>query len=245
MKSSRIAAIAVVSSLGGGLVATAAGATFNDVGTEGQFAEHITSVQEAGIASGYADGSFRPTNALNRQQAAAWINRAASRSALDFSDESAEQTPVTPQDPTRELASFEMSSPATSDGGGWVVFNGGVMAAAVDSHGTGCPCAFDVSVLDSEGNVVAVSVVTAPGPEADDERTWVGPAGIAPVNGVAWLPGGTSETYTLEVTLVDTDVEAVLVLGSLSGQYSPMAEGEPAVLENGPADGPVTLLPAP
>src|SRR5215204_1371192 len=90
MKPSRIAAIALVSSLGGGLVATAAGAAFNDVPAEARFAEHITSVQEAGIASGYSDGSFRPTNPINRQQAAAWINRSASRSALDFADQSAE-----------------------------------------------------------------------------------------------------------------------------------------------------------
>ena len=245
MKSSRIAAIAVVSSLGGGLVATAAGATFNDVPTENRFAEHITSVQEAGIASGYSDGSFRPTNPLNRQQAAAWINRSTSRAALDFSDQNTEYAPVSPADPIRDLATIEMSSPATSSGGGWVVLEGAVAAATADQHGTGCPCAFNVIVLDGEGNDVAVGALTAPGPASDDERTTAGPAGIAPVHGVVWLPGGTTETYTLRLQLIDSDVGTVYVAGTLSGQYSPMAEGDPAVHgESTPADpGPASLLP--
>jgi hypothetical protein len=244
MKATRIAAIALASSLGGGLVATAAGASFSDVSTEGQFAEHITSVQEAGIVNGYPDGTFRPTNPLNRQQAAAWIDRAASRAGVDFSNESVEHEPVTPADPTRVLATIEMTSRANGDGGGWVVLEGGVAAATTNPNGTGCPCAFDVKVLDSEGNDVAMGVLTAPGPESDDERTWAGPAGIAPVHGVVWLPGGTTETYTLEITLIDADVESVFVAGSLSGQYSPMAEGEPTVhSEAAPADSLESLVP--
>ncbi|HYF44828.1 MAG TPA: S-layer homology domain-containing protein [Acidimicrobiales bacterium] len=239
----RITAALVAAGLIGGLGATAANATFNDVPEASPFAEHITSVQEAGIATGYADGSFRPTNALTRQQAAAWINRAVSRSSLDFSEESGEHTPVTPNDPTRAVATIEMSSPAANGGGGWVVLDGTVAAASADPGGAGCPCAFNVEVVDSDGTTVAIGALTAPGPEADDERTWVGPVGMAPVQGAVWLPGGTDESYTLEVTLVDADVESVLVAGVLSGQYTPMAEGDPDSF--GAANGPVTLVPAP
>jgi hypothetical protein len=230
MKSTRIAAIAVISSLAGGLIATAAGATFNDVAENGRFAESITNVQEAGIAGGFPDGTFRPTNALNRQQAASWIDRAASRAALDFADQSGEYAPVNPGDPIRELAEIEMSSPALATGGGWVSLDGYVAAATDDATGAGCPCAFDVRVLDSSDDVVAYGLMTTPGAAEDDERADAGPVGIAPVQGVVWLPGGTAETYRLVLELHDSDVGDVLVAGTLSGSYAPMAEGDPVQL---------------
>lgn len=244
MKSTRIAAVAVISSLIGGLVATAAGASFSDVPNEGKFAEHISNVQEAGIANGYPDGTFRPTNPLNRQQAAAWIDRAAGRTSLDFADQAGEYAPVNPGDPTRTLATIEMSSPALDDGGGWVTLDGYVAAATQNSTGAGCPCAFDVVVEDSDGDDVAIGLLTAPGPTEDDERSAAGPVGIAPVQGVVWLPGGATETYTLVLTLHDSDVGNVFVAGTLSGQYAPMAEGDPTQHgEAGTVNGPVNLVP--
>ena len=243
MKSTRIAAIAVISSLVGGLVASAAGASFSDVPNEGKFAEHITNVQEAGIASGFGDGTFRPTNPLNRQQAAAWIDRAAGRTALDFADQPSEYAPVNPGDPTRELATIEMTSPAIGDGGGWVTLDGYVAAATQNATGLGCPCAFDVKVVDGNGNDVAIGGLTAPGLTSDDERTAAGPAGIAPVQGVVWLPAGETQTYTLVITLVDSDVGNVFVAGTLSGQYAPMAEGDPAQHGEAASNDPVNLLP--
>jgi hypothetical protein len=234
----------VAAGLIGGLGATAGAAAFNDVPTESQFAESITNVQEAGIASGFPDGTFRPTSPINRQQAAAWINRAASRSALDFSDQAGEHAPVNPNDPIRQVAEIEMTSPAVGDGGGWVSLDGTVAAATVAEDGTGCPCAFDLTVLNSQDEVVAVGVMTARGPESDDERTGLGPAEVVPVQGVVWLPAGETETYRLVVELKDSDVGNVLVAGILSGSYAPMAEGDPALISDvGSGDAVVSLLP--
>lgn len=245
MKSTRIAVIAAAASLAGGLVATAAGATFNDVNEGGPFAEHITNVQEAGIATGYSDGTFRPTNPLNRQQAAAWIDRASTRSALDFADQAGENAPVSPGDPTRQLATIEVSSPAVGDGGGWVTLDGYIAAGTSAADGTGCPCAVDAKVIDGDGNDVALGIMTVPGPASDDERTAAGPVGIAPVTGIVWLPAGTTQTYTLVLTLRDADVGNVFVAGTLGGQYTPMAEGDPTVHgEAGTVNGPVSLVPA-
>ena len=53
--------------------ANAATASFTDVPAENRFAESVTRVQESGIATGFPDGSFRPREPINRQQAAAWI----------------------------------------------------------------------------------------------------------------------------------------------------------------------------
>jgi len=245
MKPIRIAAVALASSLVGAVGVTAANATFDDVSESSQFAESITNVQEAGIATGYNDGTFRPRNALQRQQAAAWIDRASTRSTLDFADESGEHAPVNPNDPTRELATIEMSSPSVGDGGGWVTLDGYVAAATQAADGTGCPCAFDVRVVNGDGDDVAIGAMTAPGPAMDDERP-VGPVGIAPVQGIVWLPAGETETYTLEITLVDGDVGNVFVAGTLSGQYTPMADGDPTVHgeSSSTAGDPVSLVPA-
>jgi len=244
MKSTRIAGIALAASLTGGLAATAAGAAFNDVNENGPYAEHITNVQEAGIATGYSDGTFRPTNPINRQQAATWLDRAAARSALDFADQTAENAPVSPGDPTRDLATIEMTSPAAGDGGGWVTINGYFAAATQDPNGAGCPCAFDAVVVDGDGDDVALGILTVPGPAGDDERVSAGPVGMTPISGIVWLPAGTTDTYTLRVTLVDSDVGNVFVAGTLSGQYAPMAEGEPTVHgESAPGSGPVSLVP--
>ena len=242
MKATRIAAIALVSSLGGGLIATAASASFTDVSTENQFAEHIDSVQEAGIASGFSDGSFRPSNPLNRAQAAAWIDRSASRSALDFADQAGEYAPLSPASPDGTLATITMASPATAAGGGWVNLQGYVASATADQHGTGCPCAMDIKVLNSADEVVAIGALTTPGPASDDERTFGGPVGIAPVTGIVFLPGGAEETYRLVVHLQDSDVGTVYVAGTLAGDYAPMAEGDPTTMESG-STGPVSLAP--
>lgn len=242
MKSTRITAVALAASLAGGLVATAAGAAFDDVNENGPFAEHIANVQEAGIATGFPDGTFRPTNPINRQQAATWIDRAASRTALDFADQADEHAPVSPGDPTRELATIEMSSPAAGDGGGWVTLEGYFAAATQAPTGAGCPCAFDAVVVDGSGDDVALGVLTVPGPESDDERTSAGPVGMTPISGIVWLPAGTTETYTLRVTLVDSDVGTVFIAGTLSGQYAPMADGEPTVHGESGSD-PVSLVP--
>lgn len=242
MRTSRTVVVALVASLVGGLLATAAGAAFQDVNENTPYAEHVSSVQEAGIATGYGDGTFRPQNPINRQQAATWIDRAASRTALDYADEQSEHAPVNPGDPVRVLATVEVGSPAAATGGGWVTLQGYAAAATQAANGTGCPCAVDVRVYDSDGDEVALGIMTVPGPSSDDERTNMGPAAITPVAGIVHLPGGTSETYTLELELVDGDVGSVYVAGTLIATYAPMAEGDPAVIpESDPAD----LTPAP
>src|SRR5262245_52175250 len=63
----RLGLTAAAALLIGSLGATAANAAFNDVPPENQNSEHIANVQDAGIATGFADGSFRPRDALTRQ----------------------------------------------------------------------------------------------------------------------------------------------------------------------------------
>jgi hypothetical protein len=243
MKSTRIAGITLAASLAGGLVATAAGAAFDDVNENSPYAEHINSVQAAGIATGYPDGSFRPTNPISRQQAAAWIDRAATRTALDFADQDAENDPVNPNDPNRVLATVEVTSPAVDGGGGWVNLEGYVAAATEDTNGTGCPCAMNILVFDGEHSRVAISALTVPGPESADERPFAGPVGISPLAGAVFLPGGTTQTFTLEIELVDADVGDVFVAGTLSALYTPMAEGDPATITESAPSGPASLVP--
>ena len=75
----RTALALAAAGLVGGMGATAANAAlFPDVPTEGRFGDHVANLQEAGIATGYADGSFRPAADINRRQTAAWIDRSTS-----------------------------------------------------------------------------------------------------------------------------------------------------------------------
>lgn len=228
MKSTRIAAVAAVASLAGGLVATAAGAAFTDVTSENGYAEHITNVQEAGIATGFDDGSFRPGESLNRGQAAAWIDRSASR--VDF-DQFTEGVELDVQNPTATVASIEMTSPAAEGGGGWVTLQGGVGGRIVG--GEDCTCRLLVLLKDSSDTVVGVSALSvAPG----------GAVTTAPVMAVEPLAAGETETYRVELQLLDTQA-VVAVGGALSAVYSPIADGDPESLRESAGNGPVSLVP--
>jgi hypothetical protein len=234
MKSTRIAAIAAISSLAGGLLATAAGASFHDVNEASRAGEHITNVQESGIASGYADGTFRPSNALTRQAGATWIDRAATRIDADqFSDGLGALTITDGQ--TVTVAEIEMSSPAAASGGGWVNISGGVGARLQSGGESSCPCQVQLLVKDSSDEIVGISAVTV---------TPDGLVSTGPVMAVAPLAGGQTETYRVELTLVDGGDAVVAVGGAVSAIYAPITDGDPEqVFDEGAGDAVVNLVP--
>jgi hypothetical protein len=200
----------------GGVGATAANATFNDIPTEGAYTEHITNLQESGIATGYADGSFRPTVTMNRRQTAAWLDRSASRVGVSDLLESDEAPVLDGVNPTATIATVEMTSPAAGDGSGWVSLQGGVGAVAVEG-GENCPCTVLLYLRDSEGTLVGRGVVTVIDPEGGLAFATGGVFAVTPI------AAGETETFTLDAELVDSDVSVVLA-GALYGTYSPLAD---------------------
>lgn len=245
----KASAVLATLALGGGMGIVAANADFNDVPDEAAYGEHVENVSNAGIATGFNDGSFRPGSPLTRSQAAAWLGRSGGRVGFDWhlaagpgpgtaaiQQAAAEAAAIrgeaprevgsvggalTPANPTRTIATVTVDSGAVSAGSGFLVLDGEVMAAAQNDTGAGCPCAMDLSILDEDGHNVGLGVLTVPGPAEDDERTGNGPTDSAALTGIVPIDGGDSKTFTLVVTLIDSDVEAVMVLGGLTATYAP------------------------
>lgn len=215
--------------------ANAATASFTDVPPEHRYAESMTRIQESGIATGFPDGTFRGTDGLNRQQAAAWIDRSASRVGLDINGGLPIGPTLTAAQPSAVVSTLEMISPAASTGGGWVTIQGGVGGIALEPGAT-CPCPIDIQVFDDEDTLVGRSRLV----------TYADPTGnaftVAPVIAVTPLAGGVTRTYRVVATLVDTS-DDVLVGGALYVAYSPMVEGEPATVESAGTDPVESMVP--
>jgi hypothetical protein len=243
----RLGIVLAAALLVGGLGASVATAAFDDVSPESAFAEHVENISEAGIATGYPDGTFRPRQPINRQQAAAWIARSAGRIDYDFhvagpessplgelnaavaesvgvGNEGMESTgpPLTPASPTRTMATLDVNSGAAGGDAGFVVIDGAVYGATENATGAGCPCAVDVLVLDGDDQMVGWARLTVPGAAEDDERTEHGPMASAPIASVIPLDG-TQDEIRIVATLVDADVAGVLVAGVLNASYVPFA----------------------
>src|SRR4029079_11742061 len=56
--------------------------TFSDVPTSHPFYKEISAVAGAGIAQGYGDGTYKPTDDVTRQAMAAFLERGVSRTVL-------------------------------------------------------------------------------------------------------------------------------------------------------------------
>ncbi len=225
----RLGAALAAAAFIGGVGATAANAAFDDVDERSPFGEQIQNVQEAGIATGFPDGSFRPTEDLTRQQAAAWLSRSTTRVGLDIlldEDGNPAGELLTPADPTNTIAQVAISSPAASTGGGWVVIQGSAGGTVPATSLGNCPCGVDLVVRNGADEIVGRGALTMLGSAGDDERAYIGGITTSPILAVIPLAGGASDTFTLEATLVDRDGEVYLG-AAMFGSYVAMADGAP------------------
>ena len=213
--------------------ANAATASFTDVPAENRFAESVTRVQESGIATGFPDGSFRPREPINRQQAAAWIDRSASRIALDWSGSG--HVVLNAGNPLAVLTEIEVTSPAAVGGAGWVILEGGAGGVAV-AAGDGCPCVVQLYVRDESDALLARSVLTV---IEDPTGTAVT---IAPILAIVPIEGGATHTYRVEVEITDM-TQTIGVKGPLYATYSSMAEGTPDAYESSGPDPVESMVP--
>jgi hypothetical protein len=199
--------------------ANVASAGFNDIEST-PFEESVARVQEAGIATGYGDGTFRPTNPINRQQAAAWLDRSITRVGLDINGGLPIGPTLNADLPSAATTTLEMTSPAALGGSGWVTIQGGVGGVSLDPDTT-CPCPIELTVVDEDETVLGRSRLVALSDPTGAAFV------IAPVLAVVPIEGGETHTYSIVATLLDTSQE-VLVGGAAYASYSPLAEGDPA-----------------
>lgn len=223
-------ALTVCIGVAGANVATA---SFTDVPAENQFAESVTRVQESGIATGFADGSFRPREPINRQQAAAWLDRSVTRVGLDQVADG--PTTLNAANPTAVVVEVEMTSPAAPIGRGWVTIQGGVGAVSVDPAST-CPCPVDLFVYDENDEVIGRSVVSVAFDPSGREIS------VSPIFGVDPINGGEAHTYRVVASLVDL-ADEVTIGGTGYSSFAPMVDGEPGThIESSPGSDPVESM---
>ncbi len=123
------------------LVVSATGAVashnFSDVSNAHPFHDEISAIADAGITTGFPDGTFRPTEPVTRQAMAAFMTRGLGRLRTTYGSEDL------PGSGTKVVASDTLHSGATGSGAGQ-----GVALIIVDLLATepgSCPCEVEMT----------------------------------------------------------------------------------------------------
>lgn len=191
-----MAAIVILASLAAFGGAAQASHGFSDVDDEHPFHDEIGAIADAGITTGYDDGTFRPGEAVTRQAMAAFLTRASAQAHARTDSVS-----LTPAQPTVIVDMATMSSPVAT-GSTWVLAS--VDVAFATPHEASCPC--ELGVRLSDGSTVSEQVRTllsdSPG-EAGASFVHVG------ANQMFVQAGGTERTHRVVLDLSDLDVPVV------------------------------------
>lgn len=184
---------------------------FSDVPDAHPFHDEITAMGDAGITTGFGDGTFRPGQPLTRQAMSAFLARGLGHVAL--AAESATVSPGTVDDTTAVLAEVEVTSPAP-EGSGWALVQVDLNAETADP----ASCACRVFLQLSDGSTTTELRGLTIGGEADADGT---AAANMTQTHLFELPGGATRTYRAVVTLLDTDVSGVDVHTTLTAEFVP------------------------
>jgi hypothetical protein len=133
-----VAAIGLLTAGLGAFVGVAVATEWTDVPESNFFHDSIDNFTDAGCASGYPDGTFRPTEPVLRQQMARFVNSCGGRLWFDEGTNNNVGTTAT------TIATAEMVSGAVGEGAGRVLVH--VTGRATSSSTTGYPCEVDVQV---------------------------------------------------------------------------------------------------
>lgn len=200
-----LAVVAVLSAVIGASSAWAA-QRFTDVPEASPFAQPIDELADAGIASGYPDGSYGPTRPITRQTAAALLGRGLGR----ISDE--HRSALMSAGTGYRLAPVDFSSPVPAGAGvGQVLVLASVRLTPEGPQG--CPCIVAVGIADDQGQLVAGEQVVLDGSSTESITRSV----------AAPLPAGADREYVVTATIVNG---TALVFGSadVSVLYVPFSE---------------------
>ena len=134
------------------MTASAVAVVFSDTGSS-PFAEEIDNITNAGCASGFPDGTFRPQDSVKRQQFAFWLDNCASRS-----------TRATAPNVSGLSTSFQTVDNPSITIGGVPAFNQYLFVSGwfrVNDAGSECPCDIQAQVvLDGQGAADQTSQAT-------------------------------------------------------------------------------------
>jgi S-layer homology domain len=215
-----VGVVALVAALLGGVVSQAlASVSFSDI-SGSPFEEEIINIANAGIATGFPDGTFRPHDAVNRQQFAAWMNRGGGRVASDRITFG----PISGSDSPLVLSGADMTAGAVGGAGGFVMVTANF--AFTSSSPATCPCRIDIDLFSGAGNVIIEGGLTAtavsfvlPGPGADGGQSSM----TQSLTRVFRLPANTTDDYRAGFDVLDANAVNINGAVRITALYVPFS----------------------
>ena len=132
---------------------------FNDVLNGHPFHDDISAVAQAGIAAGFPDGGYHPSDPVTRQAMAAFMNRGLGHIVMDTDafTETAEISVDALYGASGYAAVREITIevPGVANGFGaqqWVYLLGRVLFVSSMGPSNGCPCGFQARFFDATAN---------------------------------------------------------------------------------------------
>lgn len=182
--------------------------TFSDVPATNPFRSNISNVAGAGIAQGYADGTYRPAEPVSRQAMAAFLNRGLGRVGYGV-----QNVPVlTNYDlPEQTLVDVTVRAGAEGTGGGFVLLSADGIAALTSDAAS--PRSVHLTIEDLTTGLTSAPGVETVGPAAYEYRS-------LSTQWVVALPAGATRTFRL-IADGTGSTQTVRVTGSLSALYVP------------------------
>ncbi len=204
---------------------------FSDVPDGHPFHDDITALADAGVTTGYGDGTFRPGATVTRQAVAAFTSRSSGRVALGAMPEAA----INGDDPAALVGAVTVEPGATGSGNGFVLLSG--TASAYSDMVGPCPCELAAVLVDIDTEQpINVSFFDLPG-----EATASGYASNSTsLQWVVPIVADQARTFALFVGVEDLDADDIFVFGELTGLYAPFGPDGGNQLFNGETAEPQT-----
>lgn len=189
--------------------------TFTDVPATHQFYDEIEEVADAGVVTGYSDGTFRPGDPVSRQVLAAMMSRGLGRSVGN--DNSVNLTNAAK---LAEVTAVTMYPPGATGGTGHIALDANVTFIA--SNTAACPCQVRAWIEKGNTRVSEVSVETLANLANEGGTVYANLAVNANVEVTSQklYPLG-SNTYTLVAEMVDADQTLITARGAINAVSTP------------------------
>lgn len=196
-----------------------AAVSFSDVPPTHPFYNDINAVAGAGIANGFPDGSFHPSDPVTRQALAAFSHRAGSR--IQGGNDTFE---ALKPGYSKQVTTATMDAGAVASGAGFVHVSASgrvSLSRQILPLPTGCPCTVEIGLYDSHSHLASTYVTivsTQVDSNGEQELPWA-------LDRVVSMRGGSSETFRVVATLItgSSTSESVFAHAALVLEYAPFS----------------------
>jgi hypothetical protein len=198
--------------------AAVANHSFPDVPNSSAFHDQIEHIVDAGCATGFDDGTFRPLAAPNRGQFAAWMNRCGGRVMPQAVSSATITTSGAGAGVEIAEAPITAGATGTAAANGFVLVQASVVARTTNP--TACPCFVQAVLvdLDTDDEVGSNSFSTVPQGATD-----VNGEGFTtiPVEAVVPIEPDQTRRFGVRAFYVDANVGTMTFDARITGIYAP------------------------